>query len=45
MMMDIPEPHAQYFDIPTEHWDFANIEIKLYEAQNYCINSKLLKSS
>ena len=37
MMMEIPEPHAQYFDIPHEHWDFTNIGPKLYEAHNECI--------
>ena len=41
MMMDIPEPHAQYFDIPTEHWDFTNIGPKLYEAHNTCIAKQI----
>jgi hypothetical protein len=41
MMMEIPEPHAQYFDIPMEHWDFTNIEAKLYEAQNTCIAKQI----
>ena len=41
MMMEIPEPHAQYFDIPHEHWDFINIGPKLYEAQNLCAVSQL----
>ena len=37
MMMEIPEPHAQYFDIPKEHWDFTNIETKLHKAHNHCV--------
>ncbi len=41
MMMEIPEPHAKYFDIPNEHWDFTNIGPKLYEAQNLCAVSQL----
>ena len=41
MMMEIPEPHAQYFDIPKEHWDFANIGPKLYEAHNTCIAKQI----
>ena len=31
MIMEIPEPHAQYFDIPKEHWDFTKLETKLHE--------------
>ena len=41
MMMEIPEPHAQYFDIPHEHWDFTNIGPKLYEAHNNCIANQV----
>ena len=41
MMMEIPDPHAQYFDIPHEHWDFANIGPKLYEAHNTCIAKQI----
>jgi hypothetical protein len=41
MMMEIPEPHAQYFDIPMEHWDFTNIETKLHEAHNVCIAKQI----
>ena len=37
MVMSIPEPHAQYFDIPEEYWDFTNIRKMLYEAQNLCV--------
>ena len=41
MMMEIPDPHAQYFDIPHEHWDFTNIGPKLYEAHNTCIAQQI----
>ena len=41
MMMEIPEPHAQYFDIPKENWDFTNIETKLHEAHNVCIAKQI----
>ena len=41
MMMEIPDPHAQYFDIPHEHWDFANIRPRLYEAHNTCIANQV----
>ena len=41
MMMEISKPHAQYFDIPHEHWDFTNIRPKLYEAHNNCIARQL----
>ena len=41
MMMEIPEPHAQYFDIPKEQWDFTNIGPKLYEAHNTCIAKQI----
>jgi len=37
MMMEIPEPHDQYFDIPHEHWDFTNLKDNLYEAHDLCI--------
>jgi len=37
MMMEIPEPHAQYFDIPEERWDFSYLRNKLYESHNLCI--------
>ena len=41
MMMEIPKPHDQYFDISNENWDFTNIGPKLYEAHNNCISSQL----
>ena len=41
MMMEIPEPHAQYFDIPMEHWDFTNIETKLHEAHSHCTAAQI----
>ena len=41
MVMNIPEPHAQYFDIPEEHWDFTYIGPKLYEAHNICIAKQI----
>ena len=41
MMMEITEPHAQYFDIPHEHWDFTNIGPNLYQAHNTCIAQQI----
>ena len=41
MVMSIPEPHAQYFDIPKEYWDFTNIGKMLYEAQNLCVAAQI----
>ncbi len=41
MIIKIPEPHAQYFDIPEENWDFTNIGPKLYEAHNTCIANQV----
>ena len=41
MMMEIPEPHAQYFDIPKEQWDFTNLNDNLYKAQNLCAANQL----
>ena len=41
MMMEIPDPHDQYFDIPHEHWDFTNIGPRLYEAHNTCIANQV----
>ena len=43
MIMEIPEPHAQYFDIPKEHWDFTKLETKLHEAHNICIAKQTQK--
>lgn len=37
MIIQIPEPHAQYFDIPIEKWNFINIRKKLHEAHTACV--------
>ena len=41
MMMEISEPHSQYFDIPHEHWDFKNFKSRVYLAHNKCIKAQL----
>ena len=41
MMMEIPEPHSQYFDIPHEHWDFKNFKSNVYLAHNKCIKAQI----
>ena len=41
MIIKIPEPHSQYFDIPQENWDFTDIRSKLYEAHNTCIAKQI----